>query len=405
MASPLQQLESPGLLDFSAIPESPAFVYSIVDLVDDASLISRIADEAGCSLLYSVKACEVGTVLGVLAPHLSGFATSSLFEARLARAVLDRNGGTEGEVHLFMPGLRAEEVDQLAGLCDYISMNSLGQLARYGRLVGAHARCGLRVNPGLSYVGDDRYDPGRRHSKLGVGIDDLLAAERASSETVRGLSGLHVHVNCDSDDLGQLLETVLRLDARLGPMLSRMEWVNLGGGYLFGDSESLDPFYEAVSLLRSKYDLRVIIEPGAAMVRRAGYMVSTVLDLFESDGKQIAVLDATVNHMPEVFEYQFSPDVMGSTDEGGSYGYILAGCSCLAGDVFGEYWFMEPLEVGSRVVFENVGAYALSKAHMFNGINLPSVYVIREDGQVTLSSRSTEDEFLARSGVGSGAAV
>lgn len=400
MASPLQQLESPRLRDFSAIPESPAFVYSTADLVDDASLIRGIADDAGCSLLYSVKACEVGAVLEVLDPYLSGFATSSLFEARLARRVQ----GSDGEVHLFTPGLRAEEVDELVGLCDYISMNSLGQLARYGRQVSGQARCGLRVNPGLSYVEDDRYDPGRRHSKLGVSIDKLVAAERAGSGTLRGVDGLHVHVNCDSDDLGELLETVRRMDACLGPMLSRMDWVNLGGGYLFGDVENIDPFYEAVGLLRSKYDVRVIIEPGAAMVRRAGYLVSTVLDLFESDGKQIAVLDSTVNHMPEVFEYQFSPDVLGA-HEGGNHGCILVGCSCLAGDVFGEYSFTEPLEVGSRVVFENAGAYALSKAHMFNGINLPSVYVIRGDGQVTLASRSTEDEFFARNGVGIGAAV
>jgi len=400
MASPFQQLESPRLGDFSAIPESPAFVYSTAELVDNASLIRGIADEAGCSLLYSVKACEVGAVLGVLAPHLNGFATSSLFEARLARRV----GGSDSEVHLFTPGLRAEQVDELVGLCDHVSMNSLGQLARYGRQVSGHAKCGLRVNPGLSYVEDDRYDPGRRHSKLGVGIDELLVAERARSEVLRSVDGLHVHVNCDSDDLRQLLETVRLLDARLDPVLSRIEWVNLGGGYLFGDADSIDPFYEAVSLLNSKYDLRVVIEPGAAMVRRAGYLVSTVLDLFESDGKHIVILDATVNHMPEVFEYQFLPDVLG-TDECGEYSYILAGCSCLAGDLFGEHRFVDPLEVGSQVVFENVGAYALSKAHMFNGINLPTVYFMRRDGQVTLASRFTEDEFLARNGVGIGAAV
>ena len=97
MASPLQQLESTGLLDFSAIPESPAFVYSTADLLDDASLIRGITDEAGCNLLYSVKACEVGAVLEVLAPYLSGFATSSLFEARLARGVLADNDGSDGE--------------------------------------------------------------------------------------------------------------------------------------------------------------------------------------------------------------------------------------------------------------------------------------------------------------------
>ena len=117
------------------------------------------------------------------------------------------------------------------------------------------------------------------------------------------------------------------------------------------------------------------------MARAAGQIVSTVLDVFESGSKEVAVLDTTVNHMPEAFEYGFEPDVLGH-DDAADHEYLLAGCTCLAGDLFGLYRFREPLEAGSKVVFNNTGAYTLPKAHTFNGVNLPAVYSVSELGEL-----------------------
>jgi carboxynorspermidine decarboxylase len=172
----------------------------------------------------------------------------------------------------------------------------------------------------------------------------------------------------------------------------------MGGGYLFDESMSLDKLTEAIMFLKNKYDVEVFIEPGKGIVGKAGYIVSSVIDLFESDGKTIAVLDTTVNHMPEVFEYQYKPDVMQEA-ENGKYKYILAGSTCLAGDLFGEYSFEEPLEIGYRIIFENMGAYTLVKANMFNGINLPSIYKFTKDGKLELIKEFGYEDFLSRCGV------
>ncbi len=152
------------------------------------------------------------------------------------------------------------------------------------------------------------------------------------------------------------------------------------------------------------HGVEILIEPGAALVRSAGLFVSTVEDIIEGNDHAIAILDSSVNHWPEVFEYQFEPDVVGHVDEG-KYNYLLAGCSCLAGDLFGEYSFEVPLEVGSRVVFANAGAYSIVKAHMFNGINLPSIYVLTEDGELVLKKRFTYEDFATHWGVETGASV
>jgi carboxynorspermidine decarboxylase len=194
------------------------------------------------------------------------------------------------------------------------------------------------------------------------------------------------------------------LEAKLSHRLAMLDWINLGGGYLLGPEARTGPLIEAVERLRDGYGLEVVIEPGAALVREAGSLVSAVIDLFRSGSKTVAVLDTTVNHVPEVFEYQFEPDVLGHVDDG-DYEYQLVGSSCLAGDLMGEYAFPEPLRLGSRVVLINVGAYALVKAHMFNGINLPSIYSLRPDGELLLRRRFHYCDFLARTGAPDDAAV
>ena len=362
----------PSAYSALAVPRTPSFVCHTDGLRRTASRIRTAAREAGCTLLYSVKANALPEVLTALTPYVDGFGVSSLSEAKAARNAL----GDEGRIHLCTVAAPPNEANELANICDYATFNSLSQIQRWGPLFAERASIGLRVNPGRSFLADHRYDPCRPHTKLGVSLEDLAAsADRIAPQ----IDGLHVHSNCDSTNLSELLETVRLLDSGIGSVLSQVEWVNLGGGYLFDDESDVGPLSEAASLIRDRHGAEVIIEPGAAFVRDSGYIVATVLDPFNSDGKEVAVLDTTVNHMPEVFEYQYRPDVVGHSDTG-AHEYVLAGMSCLAGDVFGEYRFEEPLRVGSRVVFSNAGAYTIVKANTFNGIPLPTVYELHDDG-------------------------
>lgn len=390
----------PSRAEIVPLIHSPAFVIDEVRLGLSLGSTFAVADQTQCRVLYSTKALSLGAVLLKLADKVHGFAASSLFEAKLCRSLMN-NLGT---VHVSSPGLRSDDVRELLNVCDYLSFNSLSQWQRFRGQAAGHTKIGVRVNPQLSFIGDLRYDPCRHGSKLGVPITQLSKAIADEPRLFEGISGIHFHNNCDSTDFLALFKTVQHVDRNLGRLLPQLEWVNIGGGYLPNEARSLDGFCEAVDLLRSKYDVDVFFEPGAAFVRNACSLVSTVVDLFESGGKHIAVLDTTVNHMPEVFEYQFEPDVAGHTDNG-HYAYLLAGCTCLAGDLFGEYAFDQPLEIGSPVIFENVGAYSTVKWHMFNGVNLPTIYALTESGELVLKQQFTYEDFASRCGVETSAIV
>ena len=377
----------------AAVSETPALVFSQAELSSSARRIRSAADAAGISLLYAMKPCTFSWVIEQLAGHVTGFTASSPFEVRLARQAL----GDAGTVHYYGVAVADHEFVEISRTCDYITFNSIRQLERYGPEAPAETGVGIRLNPGISFVSDERYDPCRRHSKLGTPIEQILDAELGSRGVSGMAQGLLLHTNCESDDLLDLFSTASAIDERLGTLIDRMAWLNLGGGYTFGEATDIGPLVETASLLSRDREIEIFIEPGAAFVADAGFIVSTVLDVFDSGGVEVAVLDTTVNHMPEVFEYQYEPDVLDYTPDG-SHRYILAGRSCLAGDVLGDYRFEEPLEPGSRVAILGAGAYTQPKAHTFNGINLPDAYAMLESGELKLLQSSGFDEFAAKNG-------
>ena len=374
--------------------DTPAFVIDEKALRRDVALLRKIADQASCKLLYSPKACSLSPVLRGVAPKVDGFACSSLFELRL----VDRQFGGAPTLHLTSPLIEQKTLEEFGGRLDYLTFNSLSQWRRLRGAVSAETRVGLRVNPQLSFIRDPRYDPCRRNSKLGTpigGLADLIESEPAG---LRGVTGLHFHTNCEATDFAGLLATARHIRDVIPKVLKQIDWINLGGGYLFDSAGDYADFYEAVAIFRETFGLEVFIEPGAAAVRRCGTIEATVHDIFDGDDIQIAILDTTVNHMPEVLEFQFEPDVLGHVD-GGLHSYMLAGCTCLAGDVFGQYSFDRALTPGSRITFLNMGAYTMSKAHRFNGVGLPAIYARRADGSLDEVRTDRFEDFAQNVGV------
>lgn len=377
----------------TGIDRTPGYVFDETSLVTDTTLARDALAASGVKLLFAMKSCAFVPALECMSALVDGFHASSLFEAKLAQKILR----SEGRIHVTTPSISPEEADEVCAISDMISCNSLTQWDALKTRPDRQASLGLRLNPEMSFVSDERYDPCCRHSKLGTTIEDVRRVLAEDPARLAGLEGVLCHANCESEDFRELGEIVRRLDARVPTLLRQIDWINLGGGYLFRQGSDYAALQEAASLLREKYDLTVYMEPGTSIIRRAGRLVASVVDVFSSGGHQIAVLDASLNHLPECFEFQFEPDAAGHGAQRG-YRYILAGATCLAGDVFGDYEFAAPLRPGARVTFENIGAYSMVKAHMFNGVNLPSVYWRRTDGRCRLVKTYTYEHFLERCG-------
>ena len=362
----------------NTVPTSPAFLVDEDEILNAVNALTFLRKQSGCKILYSIKSLPLVAVLERVKPSVDGFSVSSLFEARLANEILSGNG----DIHLTTPGLRQDECVELLDLCSHISCNSISQFQRIAALPEGRSSLGLRINPKLSFTDDDRYDPCRLHSKLGCDINSAR-----NSEILARIKGLHFHTVFGATDYTPLIQTLAKIQSNLGDKFAQLEWLNLGGGYLYGKIADNKDFCEMLNRLKNEFYLKIFIEPGNAVVGKAGHLLATVLDCFESDGKTIAVLDTSVNHHPEVFEYQRQPELL-EHDPEGRYPALLAGSTCLAGDLFGEYRFARRLQTGDKLVFKHVGAYSLVKANRFNGYNLPDVYSISK-GRIKLIKQYT----------------
>lgn len=354
----------------AAVTTTPAYVFDMERIEGNLAALAAIGRAGQCRVLYAMKALPLGPVLAAAGRQLHGLAVSSLFEARLAR----ETAGDGAELHLTTPGLRAGEFAELAGLCSHVSFNSLSQHAGLAGLAAGYS-AGLRVNPGLSVAADPRYDPCRPHSQLGV--DRQLLMQHLPA----GIDGLHFHTMFSGRQTAPLLATL----AAVEPLLRRhrqLRWLNLGGGYLYPElpATELAPLMAVWQRFREEYGLTIYLEPGKALVGNAGYLLTTVLDRFVSADRPVLVLDTSVNHHPEVFEYQTPPRLLGAVDadgdgDGDGETAILAGSSCKAGDLFGTFRFRRLPDIGERLAFADVGAYSLIKASRFNGYDLPDVWL------------------------------
>jgi carboxynorspermidine decarboxylase len=95
-------------------------------------------------------------------------------------------------------------------------------------------------------------------------------------------------------------------------------------------------------------------------------------------------------HMPDCLEMPYQPKVLGSV-ESGAFAYHLGGSSCLAGDVMGVWYFNQPLQVGQKIVFNDMIHYTMVKTTTFNGINLPNIGIWRNGQFELLRSFGYED--------------
>ena len=353
------------MLEKPPIPAtSPAFIIDKQAIQQAADNLVYLRQQSGCRVLYSIKAMPFVPLLKWLQPYVDGFSVSSLFEAKLAHSIVN----SEQSIHLATPGIRPDEQSELNEICTHISFNSRSQKNNDIKNKPSISK-GLRVNPKLSFSNDERFDPCRLHSKLGLSIKELTLND------FNEIEGLQFHTVFSQQDFSPLIKTLDEIEYYLADFLPQLKWINLGGGYLLQEINDLKPLIELIVRLRKKYQIEVYIEPGKDIVNKAISLVTTVIDCFESDGKVIAVLDSSINHNPEVFEFQRVPAVL-EANEKGDFSVVLVGSTCLAGDIFGEYRFNQAIQIGDKISFLNVGAYTLVKANRFNGYNFPDIYSV-----------------------------
>ncbi|MBU2887399.1 carboxynorspermidine decarboxylase [Gilvimarinus agarilyticus] len=371
---------------------SPCFVIDKAAVEDNLKILHRVGEASGAKVLAALKAFSCWSLGDLFQRYLSGSCASGVNEARLAREYYG------GEVHTYSAAYKPEDLEQVLQLSDHVLFNSLSQWERFQATAMAakqkrpSMQFGLRINPEHSEGDVPIYDPCAPKSRMGI------PRAQFSEHLPEGITGLHFHTLCEHD-VPPLARTIKVVEEKFGTLLHQAQWVNFGGGHhISREDYQVDELIALIRGFAQRYNVQVYIEPGEATAIRSGVLVAEVLDTFVSTVPQ-AILDTSATcHMPDTLEMPYRADILnaGMPDEK-AHTYRLGGMTCLAGDVIGDYSFDAPLEVGQRLVFDDMAHYTMVKTTTFNGINLPAIaiwdsrteelQVIREFGYEDFKSR------------------
>lgn len=361
--------ESFARLDPQRVP-SPCFVVDEVAVEENLRILGRVQAESGAKILLALKAFSMWSLAPLVMRYLKGTCASGLHEARLGREEFG------GEVHTFSPGFTEADLAEVLKISDHVVFNSASQWERFRAMALAARdqrpglRFGLRVNPEHSEGAVALYDPCAPYSRLG------MPRARFPADNLDGISGLHFHTLCEQN-LAPLERTVAAFEERFGGFIPRMTWINFGGGHhITRDDYDVDGLIRLLNGFRRRHGVQLYLEPGEAIAINTGVLVAEVVDL-PWNGMPLAILDTSATcHMPDTLEMPYRPGVIGAGLPGDHpHTYRLGGQTCLAGDVIGDYSFAAPLQVGQRVMFEDMAHYTMVKTTTFNGVPLPSIAI------------------------------
>ena len=376
-------------MDIQTIP-SPCYVIEESLLRRNLTLIKDVKERAGIEIIMALKAFAMWKVFPIVREYIPYATASSVYEARLVYEEL----GTPA--HTYSPAYTEADFPHLLKCSSHITFNSLSQFERFYPMVIADDRrisCGLRINPEYSDVATDLYNPCAPGSRMGITSDKL------PDQLPEGVEGLHFHTLCESSaqDLANTLQAV---EQRFGRWLSQVRWLNMGGGHLMTrKGYDIDFLLRLLNEFKAKYPhLQIIMEPGSAFFWQTGFLRTTVVDLVENNGIETAVIDASFTcHMPDCLEMPYKPAVRHATDAvPGKPTYRIGGCSCLSGDFMGDWSFDRPLHIGDPLIFEDMIHYTTVKTTMFNGIQHPSLAILREDGTLDMLRAFTYEDYKSR---------
>ncbi|HON52549.1 MAG TPA: carboxynorspermidine decarboxylase [Bacteroidales bacterium] len=372
---------------YSKIP-APAFILNESLLRANLEKLAYVSKQADVQIILALKGYALWKSFPLIRKYLHGATASSLNEVKLCNEYM----GTRA--HTYAPAYSKSEIKEIAEKSSHITFNSLNQYNAYKDIcIKSCTRMGLRVNPGYSDITTDMYNPCSPNSRLGIPAHEL---QHGIPDQI---TGLHFHALCENNSYS--LERVLHaFEERFGHIIPQLQWINMGGGHLITQQDyNVEHLISILKIFKQKYKAQIILEPGGAVGWQTGVLKSTVLDIVNYGNVPTAILDVSfAAHMPDTLEMPYRPAIWGASKDpvDGYAAYRMGGQTCLAGDFLEAYYFPKELRIGDTIYLEDMMHYTMVKTTMFNGVNHPAIYILKENGMVECAREFVYDDYKKR---------
>jgi len=367
-------VEKRALADVAREFSTPCYVYSKDALTQAFTNFS--AGFADCSHLvcFAVKANPNLAILNLFARLGAGFDIVSGGELERVLAA----GGDPKKV--VFSGVGKTEAEMQAALDAGIfcfNVESASELKRLNQValsMGKVAPVSLRVNPNVDAKTHPYISTGLKNNKFGVAYEEALGIyEQAASMQGIAIHGVDCHIGSQITELSPFLDAFDRVLALVDALAARgitVQHIDAGGGIgIAYQGETPPEFSVYAAAMRAKIadrDIKLVFEPGRALVGNAGVLLTKVEYLKHTEAKNFAIVDAAMNDLMRPALYDAYHDIQAvSPREGVATNYEIVGPVCETGDFLGHDRRLN-LQEGDVLAIMSAGAYGMSMASNYN---------------------------------------
>ena len=373
--------------------QTPYYVCEEELLENNLKILDDVQKRSGAKIILALKGFAMWSTFTLVSQYLKGCTASGLYEARLAKEEFLKYN-SQAEIHTYSPAFSESDLNEIAKISNHIVFNSPNQINKFllrAKKINPKIHTSLRINPEVSSSPKDIYNPCGVYSRLGTTLKNI------DESTLNKLDGLNFHALCELN-VDALEEVLLVFEENFSKYFKNLKYINFGGGHhITKKGYDIERLICIIKEFRLKYQIDVYLEPGEAVGWETGYLVATVLDVFEN-GMNIAILDTSAEaHMPDTLAMPYRAEVRGAgLANEKEFTYRLGGNTCLAGDIMGDYSFENKLKIGDKIIFEDQIHYTMVKATTFNGIQLPSIAINRVNGNIDVVKEFKYEDFRDR---------
>ena len=391
---------------------TPAYVYSQATIVERYRQFDSAFRNVPHTVCYSVKANSNLKVLGLLAKMGASFDVVSGGE--LARVLRAAGKGAAAKIVFSGVGKTAEEIDAAlkAGilLFNVESEGELHLLARHARSLRKRAAVALRLNPDVAAETHPYVSTGRSEHKFGVPIDDALRLYRiAKRERFLDPVGVSVHIGSQITSMQPFSAAVGRISELVRELRAegiKISLVDAGGGlgipYDHAERDfaaTVAAYAEAISRPLRCLDVRLLLEPGRAVIGPAGVLLTRVLYIKQNGAKRFVVCDAAMNDLlrPALYQafHEIVPALVNDGSESAERPADVVGPVCETGDFLARDRNLPTLKECDLLAVLDVGAYGMALASNYNSRPRPAELLVDGSRIRLIRKRETLEAMLA----------
>lgn len=382
---------------------TPCYVYSKKALTEAYNHFEAGLKNTDHLICFAVKANPNLAVLNVFAQLGAGFDIVSGGE--LARVIAA--GGNPQKIVFSGVGKTSEEMrDALNAGIYCFNVESQSELIKLNQVAGEMGKVApvsLRVNPNVDAKTHPYISTGLKNNKFGVAFEDAIHVYQQAAEMPNiAIHGVDCHIGSQITEIAPFidaLDRVLSLVEQLASQNIHIAHIDVGGGIgITYDDETPPAFIDYTRAVLEKLNqkkVKLLFEPGRALVGNAGVLLTKVEYLKPTESKNFAIVDAAMNDLMRPALYDAYHNIVAAKPQPGKKTiYEIVGPICETGDFLGHDRALH-LRENDILVIESAGAYAMSMASNYNSRGKAAEVMVTGDQAHLVRKRETISDLFA----------